>query len=253
MTATDTRPTTKPRRSALDPDVAMRLAATEYQRFLGQLRTLDDGEWALPTDCPAWDVREMAAHSLGMAEMVTSFRENVRQNRTAQGRGGVFIDALTGLQVEERAGMRPSEIVSRYEAVLPSAVRGRRRMLRLLGRLPLPVPQTLNGMQERWTFGYLFATILTRDPWMHRVDIARATGRQLDLSAEHDGAIVADVVAEWEGRHDSPYALRLTGVAGGTWARGTGGPELELDAVEFCRTISGRGTGTGLLAVEVPF
>jgi hypothetical protein len=26
-----------------------------------------------------------------------------------------------------------------------------------------------------------------------------------------------------------------------------------LDAVEFCRTISGRSTGTGLLTTEVPF
>ncbi|MDX1382582.1 MAG: hypothetical protein R3190_03005, partial [Thermoanaerobaculia bacterium] len=43
----------------------------------------------------------------------------------------------------------------------------------------------------------LFDTILTRDTWMHRTDLAEATGRPLELTADHDGRIVADVVAEW--------------------------------------------------------
>jgi hypothetical protein len=65
--------------------------------------------------------------------------------------------------------------------------------------------------------------------------------------------LVADVVAEWAERHESPYRLRLTGPAGGTWSAGDDGPELELEATEFCLLISGRGTGTGLLAEQVPF
>jgi hypothetical protein len=55
--------------------------------------------------------------------------------------------------------------------------------------------------------GYLLDTILTRDPWMHRVDIARATGRDMVLTADHDGRIVADVVAEWARRHGQPFTL----------------------------------------------
>ena len=40
--------------------------------------------------------------------------------------------------------------------------------------------------------------VWTRDVWMHRIDITRATGRPLvgKLTAEHDGRIVADIVAE---------------------------------------------------------
>ena len=75
----------------------------------------------------------------------------------------------------------------------------------------------------------------------------------MQLTADHDGVIVADVVAEWAGRHRQPYTLRLTGRAGGQSTSGTGGPELELDAVEFCRVVSGRGTGEGLLGTRVPF
>jgi hypothetical protein len=34
---------------------------------------------------------------------------------------------------------------------------------------------------------------------------------------------------------------------------GTGGAELAIDAVEFCRTLSGRAPGSGLLGQAVPF
>jgi hypothetical protein len=88
---------------------------------------------------------------------------------------------------------------------------------------------------------------------MHRADIARATGAAHVLTAEHDGVLVADVVAEWAARHGQPCTLHLTGPAGGTWASGEGGPLIETDAVEFCRLLCGRGHADGLLAVQVPF
>ena len=95
-----------PRESALPRPVAMRLAAAEYDRCAEMFRSLNPAQWAMPTDCPAWDVRQMAAHMLGMAEMAASIRENLRQQRKATkvaGSGGVYIDALTQLQVDERA------------------------------------------------------------------------------------------------------------------------------------------------------
>jgi len=117
----------------------------------------------------------------------------------------------------------------------------------------MPVLQQVGGREEAWTIGYLIDVILTRDPWMHRADIARATGTDLVLTAEHDGVLVADVAAEWAARHGQPYTLHLTGPAGGTWSRGDGGPLIETDAVEFCRALSGRSHADGLLAVQVPF
>jgi hypothetical protein len=106
---------------------------------------------------------------------------------------------------------------------------------------------------ERWRYGFLVDTIFTRDPWIHRVDISRAIGREPDLTREHDGRVVADVVAEWADRHGKPFTLTLTGPAGGSWHRGHGGEEIELDAVEFCWILAGRAPGTGLLATRVPF
>ena len=73
------------------------------------------------------------------------------------------------------------------------------------------------------------------------------------MTPEHDGRIVADVVAEWARRHGRPFTLELEGPAGGTFQHGDGGERTTLDAVEFCRILSGRAVGTGLLSTEVPF
>jgi len=115
--------------------------------------------------------------------------------------------------------------------------------------LPLPFGSPL-GIRP---LGYLMGRIYTRDAWMHRVNLARATGRELALSAEHDGRIVADVVDEWAGLHGEPFRLTLTGLAGGTFSQGVGGEAYALDAVEFCRRLSGRSPGDGLLGHRVPF
>lgn len=273
MTMTTTKSATMPRRPELDRTIAMRLAATEYGRVVELLRSLPATSWERPTDCPGWDVRALASHMLGMAEMAATVREGLRQTREAGRRGGVFIDELTGIQVEERLGMRPAEIVERFAVVGPRAARGRRRVPGLLRRRPMPATQLVGGVEEAWSMGYLVDVILTRDPWMHRIDICRATGAELILTAEHDGVLVADVVAEWAQRHGRPCELRLTGPAGGSWVLGTGGARLEMDAVEFCRRLSGRvgpdpdpvepdlvdrlgpdrHGAAGLLAVEVPF
>jgi hypothetical protein len=51
--------------------------------------------------------------------------------------------------------------------------------------------------------------IYTRDTWMHRMDTARAVGVDVALTPEHDGRIVADVVADWARRHGRPFELEL--------------------------------------------
>ena len=242
-----------PRAAVLSHDAAMHLAAAEYQRFADMLAALRRGDWTMPTECPGWDVRAMAAHALGMVEMAASVREGNRQVRHARRAGGLFIDALTALQVEEHAHLTPTQITGRYAALAPKAARARHRVPGFIRRRTLPIPQQVGGRSEDWPVGYLLDVILTRDPWMHRVDIARATGAGHVLTADHDGSIVADVVTEWAGRHGQPFALRLTGPAGGSWASGGGRPLVQLDAIEFCRILSGRGHGDGLLATQVPF
>jgi uncharacterized protein (TIGR03083 family) len=256
VTAVMAAPTgTTPRRPAIDRTTAKRLMATEYQRVLDQLRSLSDDEWRIQTCNAGWDVRALAAHMLGMVAMAASVPEQLRQTRAAKKRGGEFIDALTALQVEKYDGWSGARIVAEYERLAPKAVKGRSRMPGLLrGRsMPDAQPVGLPGDYERWTFAYLVDVILTRDPWMHRTDIAAATGRKLAVTADHDAVIVDDVVREWAGRHGQPCMLTLTGPIGREYVFGDGGSSYTLDAVDFCRILSGRGSGDGLLHTQVPF
>ena len=117
----------------------------------------------------------------------------------------------------------------------------------------MPEEQEFGGQREAWTFGYLLDVILTRDPFMHRIDITHVTGASMRATADYEGVIVDDVVREWAERHGSPYTLHLTGPAGGRWQRGEGGEVISMDAFDFCRVLSGRSPGTGLLSRQLPF
>jgi uncharacterized protein (TIGR03083 family) len=237
---------------------AMRHQAIELERTLGLLRSLDDASWSARTDCPAWDVRQMYLHVLGACEAGAAMGENLRQMLRARAyrrqHGGPLEAALSAVQVSDRAGLSPGQTVGRLAAVAPRTVRARARMpgpVRRQARLAVDGP-----VHETWRLGYLIDTIYLRDLWMHRVDAARATARPLELTADHDGRVVADVVAEWARRHGQAVALELTGPAGGRYARDAGRPAAEhisMDAVEFCRTLAGRAPATGLLTTIVPF
>lgn len=231
------------------------LARAEYGRVADQLRSLAPDEWEKQTDCPLWDVRAMAGHTTGMLSTFTGYRTLMREmstaTKTAKRSGGPMVDALTAKQVADHADLSTSELIAKVDDVGPRAARWRATRPALFRRMPMK--EEVGGKQEKWRMGYLLDIILTRDPWMHRVDIARATGREVDLTPEHDGRIVADVVAEWARRHGTPFTLILTGPAGGEYICGENGEHITIDAVEFCRTLSGRAMRTGLLSQEVPF
>jgi len=251
MTITTTDVDTIPK---IGHDEAMRLAETEYRRLLDVVEQLGEAEWRMPTDCQLWDVKALLSHMLGGMEGNASIRESIRQFRLAskasKSSGRPFIDEMTDRQVREHADISPSELSRRLRATAPKALRGRRRMPALMRMLRFRPGPPVEGS---WTFGYLVDVILNRDNWMHRIDLARAVSSDLVLTAEHDGRIVADVVAEWAQAHGQPFTLILEGPAGGSFVRGERGEEHRLEAIEFCRILSGRAKGSGLLSQEVPF
>ena len=250
---TMTTPSTTARVPALRRVDAMRLAATEYQRVLDLLRSLQPRDWARPTDCPGWDVRAMAAHMLGMVEMAASMRENRVRSNCRGAAAGCSSMRCTQLQVDERADMTPAQIIDRF-AVARSE--GRPRPPRTPGfirRRTMPVRQLVGDHEEAWTVGYLIDVILTRDPWMHRVDIVRATGATHVLTAEHDGVLVADVVAEWATRHGQPYQLHLTGRPAVTGPRAGVPRSSRSTPSSSAARFPGAEPAEGLLATQVPF
>jgi uncharacterized protein (TIGR03083 family) len=218
---------------------------------------LGEAAWASQTECPDWDVRRMYLHLLGACESGASTREFLHQMLTARRHqkehGGPLEAALSATQVAERIDLTPAQLTARFAAVAPVTVRKRSRVPALMRKATMKVD---GPVVEKWSLGYLIDTIYLRDAWLHRVDVTRATGAALVLTAGHDGRIVADVVAEWARRHGRPFTLRLDGPAGGTFTGGRPAetdPLIHLDAVQFCRILSGRADGEGLLSTVVPF
>lgn len=245
----------------IDRDEAMALAEAEYRRLATALRGLSPEDWAKPTDCERWDVKAMILHVLGAMDANASVREMIHQQlrgkKVGKEIGGSSLDGANELQVRERAQLSVDELIDRYEAAIDRAVAGRRRMPRLVRRIKVTMPAPWSGKRS---LGWLNDIVYTRDTWMHRVDLAHATGSPLELTPEHDGRIVADAVADLARIASSAFELVLTGPAGGRYrARPTGAadgtqPEHhELDAVEFARTIAGRRAGAGVLETQVPF
>jgi uncharacterized protein (TIGR03083 family) len=230
----------------------MAAAEEEYERLLRLLGGLDAEHWNAPTDCDGWAVRDVVAHLAGAAASTATLRELVRQARSARrlGSQGDLVDRMNQVQVDERRSMPPEGLLGDLEVNAKRGLGARRRIPGPVQAVPVPFGPPLGTRP----LGYLMGRIYTRDAWMHRVDLARATGAALELTGGHDGAIVEDVVAEWAAAHTCDYDVRLDGPAGGRWTRGsTSDATVRMDAVDFARTLSGRVPGDGLLAHRVPF
>jgi uncharacterized protein (TIGR03083 family) len=243
-TATDARAI-----PAIDHDEAMRIARVEYDRMLDAMRELDDTDWRAPTANTEWDVRSMLLHMLGSADAAASMREMVSQlyrgKRLFGEIGGEhWVDGMNEIQIRDRATLSNAELVDRYAAVIPKAVRARTRLPRPVAALRvIPIGPPFGTMPVGW----LMDGCLTRDVWMHRTDLAGATGKPLRLTPEHDGRIVADIVREWAALYGHSFTIDLEGPAGGTFTAGAGGEPLRIDAIDFVRILSGRGDASGLL------
>jgi uncharacterized protein (TIGR03083 family) len=229
------------------------LAEEEFRRFAALMGSLSDDEWALPTDCTAWDVRRMALHVLGAADAQASVRQLLHQFRRGMPLNKEidshhWVDGINELQIRERSHLTDDEIVAQLSAVGPSAVKGRWGTPLPLRYLPLPFGPPIGWVPLK----YLLDVGFTRDVWAHRIDICVATGREMHLTADHDGRLVADIVAEWASIHGQPFELVLDGPAGGKYSQGVGGERVEIDAIELIRVLAGRRPGTGVLSHPLP-
>ena len=255
MMTTETDATTVP---PIEHREAMALAETAYGRFADVVEGLTDDDWGRTTDCEGWTVRDLVGHMVGAMRAAASMREQVSQQREIMQRlrrqGGNMVDHMTQVQVDRAVGLDTTALTTECRTLVSSATAGRRRTPAPMRRLVSMRVQMGETIDEKWRLGYLVDVILTRDVWLHPMDLCRDIGVEPELTADHDGRIVAEVAAEWARRHGRPHRLVLTGPAGGTFSSGDPDAEtIELDAVEFCRILSGRAEGPGLLATTVPF
>jgi uncharacterized protein (TIGR03083 family) len=231
------------------PDRAHEVALGELDAFLALLTDLTPDEWGLPTDCPRWSVRDMVAHVTGAMDEGAHLRVLLRHLVLGRRRYPDLcpLDGINEVQVDDRRDATSADLLADLAELGPKAAGARRRMPRLVRGRRLPKD---TGLPPGSTFGYLLDVIYPRDVWMHRIDVARSTGRDLAVSAT-EADVVAQVVRDladvWDG---PPTRLVLTGHGAGAWALGTGSPEatLEADAVEVCRMLSGRDSSPSVRA-----
>lgn len=234
----------------------MPLADNAYRRLAAAFAALDHEDWTRSTPCEGWTVRDLGGHLVGAMRSAAGFREMMSQQRQISARvkatGENLTDVMTAVQIERTAGLTHEEVANEMLALVEPAVRGRARLPGFVRRR-IKFPVEIGSISETWTLDYLNGCILTRDAWLHRIDLCDAIGVAPTLD-ETDGRIVGDVAVEWARRHGQPVKLTLTGPAGGTLTAGDGGPEVSIDAVEFCRVVSGRSAHDHpLLTQEVPF
>lgn len=215
------------------------MARPQYDAFVAQLRDLTDEQWQFPTDCAEWSVRDIAAHVAGAADEGAHLRVLLRhmRRRKRYGRAGL-VDGLNDAQLADRAGATTTRVVDDLERLAPKAIAARRRAPGPMRRRTVPGADLAPGS----TFAYLFDVIFARDVWMHRIDVARATGCALP-AVDTDAVVVAQVVRDlgrfWTA---APLELELTGQGGGSWLLGPAAPvaRVSTDAVEYLRLLSGR-------------
>lgn len=215
------------------------LMATQYDTLLDLLHSLSPDEWNAVTDCAPWTVKDIVAHLIGWATAFTSPPEYARQlaARRRFKQLGSTTDAQNQVQVEMRSHLSPEELLRDLEEVLPRFARFRSTFSYVGTVLPLYVP----GLLGLTNVAYLLTTIFSRDAFMHRVDIARATNRELILGGP-EARLIEDVAVDWSRRVGATARLHLTGSAGGDYVIGTAPrADLTADAIVFARVLAGRG------------
>ena len=223
-------------------DEAHRLLTTALSHFLTLIESLDADDWSKPTACTAWNIHDMVAHQAGGYASGTSYKEMIRQYTSKPKPGQLPEDAINDLQVGERAEKTPAELIAELKQIGTKAIHNWAFGFNAIKWVATPHP--VGGFMP---IRHLMWVIHSRDTWMHRMDICRATNRPFEQTREHDGRIVELVVLDTAKKlrkrlNGKAINLTLHGVSGGEWQIGDGEPvsSLEMDALDFNIFVSGR-------------
>jgi len=232
-----------------------RMAARELGAFLDLLEQLEPGDWAKPTACTLWTVRDVVAHQGGHIQSGAGLwgllaQSNPLALRAYRKRGMPMLDGMNQKQVDMRRGLSPAELMAELREGTPRSIAARTKLNPVAGAVRVPVHPV--GMMPVKT---LLHRIFPRDMWIHRLDIADATARPFVATAEHDGTLAALAVADcakvFQKREpDLGLTLRIAGPAGGEWSVGSGKRthiDLEMTLEDFLRRSSERVGSDALL------
>lgn len=243
-TVTRTEDITRIQRSS-DAEEVARAVYTDLMRLLV---SLEPDDWTAPTECHPWTVADIVRHLLGAAKSHASLRRQIRELRHSRKHADRFdgstLDAMNDLQVRDHADLGPMELIAELDDVWSAAVRGRMSKPGLVRALSVPNDNsgsTPAGTGDRVRVANLLDAILSRDVWLHRIDISHATGRPVNFGPT-DRRIIEDVIAEWASLLDDGFDLTIETPFAARYVSGDGEHQLLLDGIELSRILSGRAT-----------
>ena len=226
-------------------DEAFSLMQTSFERFMQVIESLNADDWTKPTACTDWNVHDIVAHQAGGYVSGINYKEMIRVIRlyTRKVRPGRLPeDTVNEFHVNERADKSPTELITELRQAGPSAIQNWAYQFRLIK--PIVTSHPIGGVKSQ---RYYMWIIHSRDTWMHRLDICRATGQRFEQTREHDGRINELVVLDLAQSLKNTLGKRalnlvLTGIAGGAWKIGLTEPEatIEMDTLDFNIYASGR-------------
>ncbi|GAA0502766.1 maleylpyruvate isomerase family mycothiol-dependent enzyme [Saccharopolyspora thermophila] len=216
----------------------MRPEVEAMQALLGELPA---AEWLVETDCPGWTVRGVVSHLIGNAEVTLDNELMARRVREGTERYPrlPLLNAMNEAAVDGWRDRQTNELATEFT----------RLWWQLLDALPSMPDAVRDRMFDSGypdvppvSLGYVVDVVLTRDMWMHRIDICRATGRTFATHA-HDRGVVEQVLRDLDDEWAGPaFVLHLTGAVPGDWQIGDDAPvaALQGDALGVMRSLSGR-------------
>jgi uncharacterized protein (TIGR03083 family) len=185
----------------------------EYEAFAALVASLDESEWATPSRCAGFDVRDVAGHVIGLAEDTAAGKPGTRnaEEEAASVRG----------DAPAQAAARLTDALGPISALLDAADDA-------MWEAPVGVADLTLGQ------GVL---LLWYDAYVHADDIRTAIGRPSERG-DGLGASVAYLATELTTRGYGPATLALDGMP--LDDVGSGGPEIEGDAHTFVLAATGR-------------
>lgn len=230
------QPRPRPREAAAE-------GMAEIRALTALLTELSSEDWTRSSASAGWTVHDVVAHLAG--QHVESARPWTIPGKLRQARrrfpGRSSLDAHNALQVREYGNRTPAELREVLVRFGPKAVSARRRTPALVRRQSFARFFPEEQLPDP-TFAYLLDVLSNRDTWLHRLEIARATGRPF-TTGEHDRGIVAQVLRDLaQGWTGPSIILILTGAHEQRWALGAAEPSavVRAETVAYLWQLSGR-------------
>jgi uncharacterized protein (TIGR03083 family) len=221
---------------------ALATLTAELDTFQQLVASLHDDDWPKPTASHGWSVKDLVAHVAGQFEEQARFGTFRRRLREGKRRypDRIALDAHNQYQIDELSGLSTGELKAHLAEHVPPALKAIRRAPWFVRRMPSTLFFPEPPLPDR-RMSYLFDVLTSRDTWMHRLEIADATGRPFTVDG-HDldvvDRVMEDLAQAWTG---PGLKIELTGAIKGIWSLGTDPEATSADGLTLMRHLSGRG------------